>query len=202
MAGGSYRYLSKRLTRSLRFDYSRYELMTSTPNCTDCVATVEGQVGRAASPEVSQERSLATDYLGRWLRDYCEAAKSGEPGRLALEAGRSTVLRSRTRPGGVAVTQPPSLAAERRPPTAGPRPRKRSRHRSAAARFGLVNRWNGLGYAPRGGHLRWLPEPAKDLVREVWELLPRRARRVTVAIWRLGRALRRSFKRGGMPAQG
>jgi hypothetical protein len=54
-----------------------------------------------------------------------------------------------------------------------------------------VNRWDGLGYALHGGHLRWLPEPAKDLVREGWERLPGPAKTVIVAVWRFGRAVRR-----------
>jgi hypothetical protein len=90
---------------------------------------------------------------------------------------------SRTRPDRM-------LATGQVPRPAGRGRRQRRRARPRGTRFGLVNRRDGLGYALHGGHLRWLPEPAKDLVREGWERLPGPAKRFFVTVWRFGRRLR------------
>lgn len=120
----------------------------------------------------SEKIALDSDRLTFVVGDPVGAHESG------------AVTSSRTRPNRMVLH-----ARSPRPAARAPRPHGRGRPRGA--RFGLVNRWDGLGYALYGGHLRWLPEPAKDLVREGWERLPRPAKAVTVAVWRFGRAVRR-----------
>jgi hypothetical protein len=111
------------------------------------------------------------------------------PGAAAAwDSEDATVLCSRTRPSRMGIPRPPVRVPAPRSNLPRPVPRQ-------PTRFGLVNRWDGLGYTPHGGHLRWLPEPAKDLVREGWECLPTPAKSVTVAVWRTGRAVRRAFWR-------
>lgn len=129
------------------------------------------------SPETVPSATVATDPTAGEVAAAVGEDSVGEGAAPALTA-------SRTRPAAIADTRPPA------DPTGSGR-KGRARKRRPSARFGLVNRWDGLGYTPLGGHLRWLPEPVKDLVREVWELLPGPARSVVVAIWRGGRALRR-----------
>lgn len=160
--------------------------------------------------------SVASREPGEDARPAAPPADAASPVRQAVAeasapaAERTRLGPTRTRPSRLAIPRASRMAVPRPPRMGIPVPLRRSaadppappRPPVTIARFGLINRWDGLGYSPQGGHFRWLPEPAKDLLREAWVRLPGAIRALVVTMWRACRAARRRarFRRSGPEA--
>jgi len=171
----------------------------------------------------SQIRGTPESSGGVITREPGEDAQPAEPPANAAGAERQAAVQNgppaaerprlgptRTRPSRMAAPRASRMTVPRPPRMGIPVPLRRSasqppappRPSTTIARFGLINRWDGLGYSPQGGHFRWLPEPAKDLLRELWVRLPGPIRALVVIMWRACRAARRRarFRRSGPEA--